>query len=283
MQYLLLITVIILTTAQNVFQKQYNIKVKNPNVFLFGGIISLTAMLFFIISSGFKLSFTTAFLPYSVAFGISYAAANIGIVYSLRFGSMAISTLVVSYSLLIPTAYGVLVLNDDLSNLAYIGIALLLISIFLLNAKKIDMKFSLKWIVCIIIAFIGNGMCSTVQKMEQLQFDGAYKSEFMIAALLISAGALLIMAALQKGQNGKKDLIECVKLAGISGIANGVVNLFVMLLTGTLPNAILFPSISGGGIVLSFIIALFIYKEKLHKMQILGYVLGVLSVILLNL
>ena len=283
MHYLLLIVVIILTSAQSVFQKQYNLKVKNPNVFMFSGILSLSAMLFFVVSSGFKLSFTEEFLPYSVGFGLSYAAALIGIVYAIRYGSMAISNLVVSYSLMIPTLYGVIVLKDDVSFIAYIGVLLLLVSIFLLNAKKSEMKFSLKWVISAGVAFVGNGMCSTFQKMEQIRFDGGYKSEFMIAALIIASVVLLIMAAIQNGNREKNELKLCVKLAGISGIANGVTNLFVMLLTGKMSSAVLFPSISAGGIVLSFFIAIFAYKEKLHKVQITGYVLGVLSVILLNL
>lgn len=283
MQYLLLIMVIVLVSLQNVFQKQYNIKTKDANIFLFGGFTSLAALVFFVLSSGFKLSFAIEFVPYSIAFGITYAAATIGLVYAIRYGSMAISSLVISYSLLIPTMYGVLFLNDNIGVIAYAGIALLLVSIFLLNAKKdADMKFSLKWLICILVGFVGNGLCSTIQKMEQIAFDGSYKSEFMIIALVIASVLLLVTAFFQKGDI-KKEAKLCATLAIPGGIANGVVNLFVMLLTGLIPNAILFPSISAGGIVLSFIIALFVYKEKLSKVQLLGYILGISSVILLNL
>ena len=37
-----------------------------------------------------------------------------------------------------------------------------------------------------------------------------------------------------------------------------------------------------GDSVLGFIVATFIYKEKLNKIQLLGYTIGVASVILLN-
>ena len=65
-------------------------------------------------------------------------------------------------------------------------------------------------------------------------------------------------------------------------MANGAVNLFVMLLTGLLPTAILFPSISAGGMAITFAIAILFYKEKLSKVQILGYMFGIISVVLLN-
>ena len=55
-----------------------------------------------------------------------------------------------------------------------------------------------------------------------------------------------------------------------------------MMLTALIPTAILFPSISGGGIVLGFVLAVFAYKEKLSMLQVIGYFIGMISVILLN-
>lgn len=59
-------------------------------------------------------------------------------------------------------------------------------------------------------------------------------------------------------------------------------NYLVMVTSAMLPNAVLFPSISAGGIVLTFVCALTIYKEKLSKTQTVGYVLGIAAVVLLN-
>lgn len=282
MQYLLLITVTVLISLGNVLQKQYNIKTKNPNIFLYSGLTSFFAMLFFIITSQLKLTFVSDFLPYSMVFGISYAMSLIGKVYAIRVGSLAISSLIISYSLLVPTAYGVVFLNDDIKVSAYIGIFLLIISMFMLNAEKGEFKFSFKWLIYILLAFIGNGLCSTVQKMEQLAFDGMYKNEFMIIALGISTFVLLVTAFFQKG-DVKEEIKRCFNLSVLGGFSNGVVNLFVILLTGSIPNSVLFPSISAGGIALSFFVAMFVYKEKLLRVQITGYILGIASVILLNL
>lgn len=282
MQYFLLAAVIALVSLQNVFQKQYPKAAQTPNVFLFGSISSLTALVFFVFSSGFKLEFTTAFLPYSVAFGLVYAAASIGNVLSLKLGSLALTSLITSYSLLIPTLYGVLFLKESVGLLGYIGIVLLIVSIFLLNAKKEQVTISAKWIIAVAVTFVTNGLCSVFQKMEQMRFDGGYKSEFMIVALGIVAVILFVMAFFQKGSL-KKEAKIAVRTAAPNGLANGVVNFLVMVLTGVIPNAILFPGISAGGIVLSWILATFVYKEKLSKVQLAGYVIGIASVICLNL
>lgn len=279
MQYFLLVLVAVFLSLQQIIQKQYNIKEKSPDAFLFSALTSITATVFFAAASGFRLSFTAALLPYSAGFAIAYGAACVGLVLSLKYGSLAISSLVISYSLLIPAMYGVIFLKEPLSAFGYVGIFLLLISLFLLNAKKEKFDFSWKWLVFIVIAFIGNGMCSTIQKMQQLKFDGSCKNEFMIIALIFAA-VILFAAALAQG-GGKRSLP--FKYAVPNGICNGVVNLLVMILTGLIPNAILFPSISAGGIALSCITAIFIFKEKLTKIQAIGYITGILSVVLLNL
>ena len=125
-------------------------------------------------------------------------------------------------------------------------------------------------------------MCSVVQKMQQVAFDGAYKNELMVGALLV---VVLILGALTLTKE-RKDLKENLKagwyLAPLCGIANGLVNLLVMILSGRMPVAIMFPLISAGGLLLTFFFAIFIYKEKLAKRQFLGFAFGLGAVILLN-
>ena len=124
-------------------------------------------------------------------------------------------------------------------------------------------------------------MCTTFQKMQQLRFDGEYKSEFMICALSLATVCFLVPALFGK-PNGKA-LAHCVPYALGNGLCNGIVNLFVMILTSLIPSAILYPTISAGGIVIAFLFALLVYREKLSKTQLIGYAMGVTSVVLLNL
>ena len=56
-----------------------------------------------------------------------------------------------------------------------------------------------------------------------------------------------------------------------------------MILVADIPSAILYPCVSAGGIVIGFIMAITVYKEKLTNMQLVGYFLGVVSVVCLNL
>lgn len=282
MQYLLLAVVIVMVSIQSVLAKQYDLLAKERNVFFFSAVTSFAALLFFVISAGFKFTFSSDYLLYSVGFGIAYVTCNVAGYYALAWGAMSITGLVTSYSLIIPTFYGLLALDEKLSTLGIVGIVCLFVSIFLINDSKEKATFSLKWVICLVIAFVGNGMCSTVQKMQQLACDGAYKNDFMIVALIIVTASALVMALIRK-ENIKEGIGLCTGLGVLKGVANGIVNLLVMVLAGLIPNAILFPSISAGGIVLGFVIAVAIYKERLSKQQLVGYVVGTVSVVLLNL
>lgn len=281
MQYIFLIAATFALSLQSVFQKQYGARTKNPNSFLFMTLAALTSLLFFVFSSGFSLTFDPAYLPYSLGFGLSYVSSLIGMFFAVRYGSLAITMLVISYSLIIPTLHGIVFLHDEVKPIAYIGFVLLLISLFSVNVKKGEAAFSGKWLFFAALGFFGNGMCTTFQKMQQVRLDGKYKSEFMICALLFSAICFLIPALFQKPN--RKVFTQCVPYAAANGLCNGVVNLFVMILTSRIPSAILYPTISAGGIVIAFLFALLIYHEKLTETQLIGYGMGVLSVVLLNL
>lgn len=281
MQYLILVITVLITSSQNIFIKQYNVKNSRPNRLLYTGVAALFALLFFMISSGSRLQFTLEFVPYSIGFALAYACALVGQNNAIGAGSLSISSLVNSYSLIIPTLYGILFLRESLKPVAYVGIGLLLVSLYFINKKDDSVRFSVKWIFWLLVGFVGNGMCSTIQKMQQLRFDGAYKNEFMIVALGMVAVILGIIVLIRE-----KDILPqlkgCLRYATLGGLANGATNLLVMVLTALLPTAVLFPSISAGGIIIMFVVSRFVYKEEISRQQMIGYLLGISSVILLN-
>lgn len=289
MSYIFLAIVVVLISAQNIAKKQYNLKAERPHGFAFSAIIALFALIVFLITAKFKLNLSPDLIPYSIGFAVSYGAALVGTLLAIMWGPLSITLLINSYSLIIPTLYGLIALDEKFTAIKALGLALLTLSLLLISTvleQKNDLqrrKFSIKWLVALFLAFMGNGMCSTVQKMQQISFDGQYKSEFMIIALVIVAIILTIAAIINK-EDLRVDTLPCVTLAAISGIANGIVNLLVMVLSapGGMEASILFPSMSGGGVALGLLLSIFVYKERLSRIQYIGYAIGTASIILLN-
>lgn len=63
-----------------------------------------------------------------------------------------------------------------------IGMLFFFISMALVNLRTGKEKSSKKtaWLIAITVAFVGNGMCSTVQKMQQLKFSGGFKRIYAV-------------------------------------------------------------------------------------------------------
>lgn len=276
-----LIAIILGVSGQNIVKKPYTQKMGGSGVYFFNAILSAAALLFFAVTAT-KLDFDISFIPYSIGFATSYAIATVFLVLAIAYGSLSLTSLFFSYSLMIPTLYGLVFLKDDISVGFILGLALLVVSLFLVNKNDKKAKFSFKWIICVILAFLGNGMCTVVQNMQQVAFDGAYKNEFMIVALAIVALVMSIMSLIKERKAMKVYAKAGWHWALICGLLNGMVNLFVMILSRSMPVSVMFPLISAGGLVVTYLVSRFVYKESLTKLQFVGFILGLAAVVFLN-
>lgn len=261
-------------------KKTYTQRTNGAGVYFFNILLSAAALLFFVVTSS-KFSFDISFIPYSIGFAISYAVAAVFMVLAIAYGSLSLTSLFISYSLMIPTFYG-LIIGDPIGKGFIPGMILLVISLFLTNKSGEKANVSFKWLSFVFLSFLGNGMCTVVQKMQQIASNGAYKNEFMIVALAIVIVIMLIMSVLKERTEIKFFAKVGWHWAVICGVLNGMVNLFVMILSGKMPVSLMFPLISAGGLIVTFLVSRFFYKEKLTKLQLAGFLCGVASVVCLN-
>lgn len=283
---ILLALIVVFVSVQQVTKKAFSNRYSGGPL-TFSAASCIAALVVFLVTAEGKMTFTWDFVGYSLAFAVSYCFALVFGLLAIKVGPLSLTSLLTSFSLLIPTFYGILALNEQTSVLLYLGLALLLAALVLINFEKKgeEKKITLRWIIYILLGFVGNGMCSTVQKIQQINQEGLYKSEFMIVALGISIVAVGVLAVITE----RKQILPALKKGAMCfipcGLANGIVNFLVIYLSapGRMAASVMFPVISGGGIVLTFLISLFIYKEKLSKWQLIGSGLGLVSVILLNL
>jgi len=277
----LIILVILGMSTQGLTRKSFSLKHNAP--FLFSFLSVGIAMIFFIISAGKNFIFSWDYIPYAIIFALGYGSATVFGFFAIMYGSLGLTSLVTSYSLIIPTIYGILFLGEKPSFMLYIGLVLLFASIFLINFVKGEKKPTVKWLIFVTLALVGNGVCTTAQKVQQMNQNKAFKNEFMAVSLFLVTVVCLIFAIIYHKKDFKPVLTKpVIILPIICGGANALVNYLVMVLS-RLPASLLFPVISAGGIILTGIISLTIYKERFTKQQILGMLLGITSVVCLNL
>ena len=270
-------------SAQQIAQKEYD-KRSRGGAYTYVLIAVIAAISVFLFASGGAFDFRSDVVLYSVLFAIGYTVSMATGFLAIKTGSLSLSALIMQYSLILPAIYGMVMLGEELKITIFAGIALLIVSLMLVTLKGDEgsVRPTFKWAVFAALSFIGNGMCGTVQKVQQLDFDGKYKSEFMIVALGISAVFLLLFVLIYErrdlGYNIKKGGYICA----ISGVCNGGCNFFMMMLAGMLPASVMYPVISAGGTIATSLAALLIYKEKMSRRQLIGLGLGVLAIVFLN-
>ena len=287
MNYVLLALVALLLTLQKITQKRYN-TICSSGAFLFSGMIALCAMCVFLAVTAVRQAFIwdpILWIP-AVGFGVSYAVGTVFVVLAIRNGSLAKTTLVTSYSLLVPAFSGLLILNESVRITMLAGILLLSLSLWLTHHRKeAEKKATVAWVVCVGLGFLGNGLCSTVQKLAPHYADIAREGQSVYMILAFGLAALLLITAsfLTKEREPGITLRRGAPLALLCGLCNGGVNLFVLFLNGRIPASVMFPTISAGQIILVCLYARLICRERYTKKQWAGFAVGILSVILLNL
>lgn len=279
--YFLMLGVPLMNCFQSISQKQYNLKYEKPNVILFSAVTSMIALCFFLITSRLRLDFDPALVPYALGFAVGYSAGWVGTVLAVRYGLMAISSLIVNCSLIFPTAYGIL-LGEPVTLLLLIGVALLLASFVLVNLKFEERsKFTWKWFGCVMVAFFGNGLCAVTQNMQKRALGDAYGHEFMIIALA-AASVMLLGFAMLTSRDIRGDFKGCLPYSAANGVANAIINFLMLILIGNVPNTVLYPTNAAASMIAAFLLSYIMYKERFSKVQYVGYVMGVASIVMLN-
>lgn len=275
------------STVQNIFKQKFNERCKG-SAYFFAAMSSFCAMIFFIAVNR-DLYYTFELLIPSAAFALSYAAATVFSVLAILHGPLAKTSLILSCSLLIPSFYGIIVLHDPVSPTLLPGIAVLVAALICVNHRKKedgdDKKITPKWLLFVALSFVGNGMCSTVQKAKQIVYGEEGNNMFMIVALAI---VVVVLGCAAIGFKSQRQVIKPTLklgwwLALLCGAANGLTNYFVIYLNPRIPASVLFPVVSGGGLVLIFLWSVLVKHEKYTPVQYFGYALGVVSIVLLNL
>lgn len=281
-EYVILFVLPFISIIQSIAQKQYNLKSKNPNSGLFSAVTSLIALLFFVITSGFRLSFTVKLIPYALVFGVSYALAWVGTVEAVRHGTITLTNMIISCSLVIPTTLGI-ILGETVTTVKIIGMALLFSAIALVNLKLDEKnRFSVRWFLWVMAAFLGNGFCSAAQNLHKAHLGDSYGHEFMIIALSFAV-VLLFAYVFFTSKDLKTEIRVCLPYTAVNGTVNASLNLLMLLIIGKIPNIVLYPSFSALSMLVSFLLGFAVYKERFTLYQYIGYGLGVASIVLLNL
>ncbi|MBE6651071.1 MAG: DMT family transporter [Ruminococcaceae bacterium] len=274
MNIILYLLNVVCASGQVTLSKVYSAKGGKAHIFdLNKAIAGIFVFLIMGLVSGMSFHIPTVFfgIGYGVFLGISMFTGF----KALKHGPMALTSIIASFSLIIPFIFGITVWDESITVYGVIGIILLLCAIVLLNFKS-EKGITVIWSVLVFSTMVSNGVCSLIQKYHQLYFPKAYRIEFMIWSLL----CVLIVTSIM----GKSELKSFkFNFNGIvSGILNGSANFIVLYLSATENASVLFPIVSVCNVVAVWLIGRIAFRERLKLIQAVGLIFGVVAVMLLS-
>lgn len=281
MEIAVLIMVVCMWSGQSLVNKIYGKKCGLQNFYIFTALCCLAAAVVFAVTADGSLLPNLKILPYSAAFAIAFGATLLLEALAVKLGPLSLSSLFLSYSLLIPTVAGIFLWRETVGLNFAIGIVCLIVSIFLIYFKAEGIKITPKWVACVFTAVVCNGTCSVIQRVQQEHFNNEFSSQFMITALMLSA-VFMLVCGFRKSKGNISGIVKANFLYGaVAGFMNGLLNFGVIVLNGMkFPATVMFPIISVGSIIMSFAFSYIFFKEKLSAIQLAGAAVGILAIVM---
>lgn len=291
MEYGLLVLVIISFGIQTISFREFGSKylMGSASYFVFQGLSFLITLAVLLAFNGIPETIHPLTLWLGIIFGIVFVLMMYCFINAMETGSMALSSLIFSFALVVPVIYGLFTWNESVSWLQWTGLIVLLISFYIGNRPtKSDKKsWNIRWFLWCIIAFFLNGGILTMSKAQALAMNGEELALYLIvgftSALLTSIILFIIFQI-----RSKKKLSHLLKphfaviIIG-NGVSTAAGNLMVMYLATLLPSVIHYPIQAGGLVILTTFISMLIYKEKIPQLRKISIALGVAAIVLLSL
>ena len=304
------VIIALMRVLQKFCSKQVSNEATGNTMFHYGGYYQLLAALFSLITLvivgfyGFDFLTVVCALATALCIAVELFASII----ALRGCTLVVSQMISVGALVIPCIYGALFLNEPMSVWDWVGLAIFFGSIYFLvappkTAKKREKgdKISIKTIVALAICFLAGGFTMVFQKVFAIRVPNG--NEAMYSFLMFAMNAVIlyvayIVAAIVNKQRSKnraqispetekrktfeplsKNLLICGALLALALFA---VNLLVTSLAKTVPSAILFTVSYAISIFITILVSTLFYKEKLTWLNVVGIVLGLGSIIVIN-
>lgn len=223
----------------------------------------------------------------AVPFGILFVVTILLYMKAMEHGPLSFSSLLFSFGLLMPILYGVLFFHESVSLLQITALVLLFLTFYLgsVSTESGSRKFNAKWLILCIWALIGNGFIMVLAKAHQMLSPGREVKEFLIVGFGTAAVLSLLIMLRQRYIAGQRTphLVQwkfALLVLG-AGITTAFGNQIVLELSGRLPAIIQFPVMNGGIVLMSSVLSVLVFREKLTRRKWMGLALGLVALVII--
>ncbi len=278
---------------------------------LFFGMAGLCALCLFgyemITTSNGTVAFGETII-YALISGFGLAIACCCSMYALTSGTIVLDSLFATAGLIVPTIASIFLYQEYLSIWQWLFIGTFLIGAYLLvgNSKKVYGKFSIKTLSVLILSLLTTGLTMLMQTMFSRNVENGNVSLFSMlsffSSILLIGIVLVVVYLIYKSKqnvldgekeekdfyvfplNSKEAVIPKKNLgyALILAVAVFLINQLATISANLISPVILFAFINGGATIISALVGVLLFKEKLSVKGIIGIAIGIGSLILIK-
>mgnify|MGYP001456881590 FL=1 len=220
---------------------------------------------------------------YSIILGSLFVAIFLSMAMTTEKYGVSVNAVSAKMSVIIPVLFAYVYNSERLTIQFAVGILLSLLSIYLITKKK-QIIIPKKYIYLPIIVFLGSGTIDTSLKLLELNYSNDISINTISYSIFL--GAFLVGTIFYTVKN-QFNFSNWSSRNIISGIILGIPNYFSIyfLLTAiksfSLKSAFVFGINNIGIVLLSTLLSVIIFKEKLTLINKFGVLISVLSIILI--
>jgi drug/metabolite transporter (DMT)-like permease len=232
--------------------------------------------------TGGSLAWSRPVLFYGVLAGVGGAVALLLFANALKLGHYGFSVAILHMSCLVPVIFSVLFLGASFSLTKGMGLALILLGLFLITCSNASSRDAgkrpvLPWILFISSAFILNAIPQVAQSLVARAMETSPVPFLFINYL---SGAVILSLVTLRGKHFNAPTF----LFGTGGALGSVLGYFCVLKSlELLPEPVVFPISLNGPVVVATVLSRLFFREQISWLGYLGILTGISGIVILAL
>lgn len=257
------------------------------NAFFSTLLLALTS----VIAMGFAIGST--FDVYSILYG-----AIMGVCFfvfirlyneAMACGPMAYTVFIFSLNMVIPIIASIFIYGEYPTAFNYIGFFLLVVAIFFMNfatQRTREIEISPKWVIMCLVGTIFNGGVGLMSKVYPMQVVDTNFPLFISIAFLVAtilSCTVYFSKDVRENLRDFKPSVWFIVLAVLVSITSFAGNTLYTMFSANFDASVYFPTVNGSSMMISLVLSLALFREKLKPLAVVGLLIGVMSIMLLSL
>ncbi|NMB97911.1 MAG: EamA family transporter, partial [Clostridiaceae bacterium] len=242
----------------------------------------------FIIPPYSSYTFRLDMLVYPSLFAVFFFISYVLMITALKEGPTSLTNVIYSFQSIVPIIIGLIIWNESISVLQFIGLILFVFVLYLFNKGSYSQgeeakNVTLKWALLAGLCTLATGIAVIFTKQYMLTFDGFIK-EYLILYNTIVVIIGIPFLLISKLKNNKNFILnkKFMFYTALPGLITDITNIIYMFYITRFKSAFFFPLTSILSILSVVLFSWIMLKEKISKSACIGIILSFIAIYLLG-